>query len=298
MAGIDRRHFLRSGLGLGVGAVAWACSRGGDRQAEPSGAADAISTQVTGLQLAVGDSRQGIAVLRGQDPIVPDELSVRLTPPRGRASRVDVLRQRITFGFGGEDEGAEVKDIFTFRREFDRPGIWTIDVTADGKSSKAAFQVFSRDQDPSPLIGDEALPSVSPTTDDPRGVDPICTRTPTCSMHDLTIADALDASKPLVVTFGTPRFCTSRTCGPVVDIVENAKERFGDEVSFVHVEVWRNDDDAIGKQGGESPAFAEWKFRTEPWTYFIDAEGVVADRWVGALGVNEVPKRVNALLRG
>ncbi len=293
MRGIDRRSFLA----LGVGAVAWACSRGGEEDdAQPTGAAGAISIVATGLQLAVGDSRQGFAVIRDQEPYVPDEMRVRLTPPGRKALAVDVEQQRITFGYGGEAEGAEVKDIFTFRREFDRPGIWVIDVTADGKSSKAAFQVVSKDQDGSPLVGEKALATESPTTTDPRGVDPICTRNPRCSMHDLTIADALAASKPVVIVFGTPRFCTSRTCGPVVDIVENAKKKFGDEASFVHVEVWRNDEDAINKPDGTAPAFAEWKLSTEPWTYFIDEEGVVRDRWIGALGVREVETGVDGLL--
>lgn len=292
MPRIDRRHFLA----LGMGAVAWACARGDDDEAVPTGAAAAVSVVATGIQLAVGDSRQGFAVIRGQTPYVPDDLRVRLTPPSGSASRVDVTRQRITFGLGGEDAGAEVRDIFTFREEFDVPGVWVIEVTADGKPARAAFQVVGKDQVASPLIGEDALATRSPTTDDPRGVDPICTRSPVCSMHDVTIAEALEAGKPLVVVFGTPRFCTSRTCGPVVDIVEAAKERFSDEATFVHVEVWRNDDDAIGKQGGESPAFAEWRFGTEPWTYFIDGDGIVRDRWVGAVGVNEVARRVEALV--
>lgn len=293
MRGIDRRSFLA----LSVGAVAWACSRGGDdEEAEPTGVAGAISIVATGLQLAVGDSRQGFAVLRGQEPYVPDEMRVRLVPPAGRSLSVDPQRQRITFGMGGEATGAEVKDIFTFRHDFDEPGVWVVDVTADGKSGKAAFQVLTRDEVESPLIGEKALQTQSPTKSDARGVDPICTRTPMCSMHDVTIAEALDASKPLVVVFGTPRFCTSRTCGPVVDIVESAKEKFGDEASFVHVEVWRNDDDAINKPDGTAPAFAEWKLGTEPWTYFIDEEGIVRDRWIGALGRREVEARVDALV--
>ena len=32
--------------------------------------------------------------------------------------------------------------------------------------------------------------------------------------------DSLEAKVPFVVTFATPKFCSSRTCGPVVDVVE------------------------------------------------------------------------------
>ncbi|HYZ93061.1 MAG TPA: hypothetical protein VFA34_11835 [Actinomycetota bacterium] len=289
---IDRRAFLA----LGVGAVAWSCSRkGGDRTNEPGAAA--VSVAVTSLQLAVGDTRNAFAVLRGQNPYVPDELTARLVDPARKSRRIKVERQRIGFGPGGDEAGTEIEDIFTFRHDFDTPGVWGVDVRADGKRSQGAFQVLSRKQARSPLVGEEAIGSESPTVDDARGVDPICTRKPRCSMHELTIAQALDAGKPAVVTFGTPRFCTSRTCGPVVDIVEDQAKRVGDAASFVHVEVWRNDDDSVNKPGGEAPAFAEWKLGTEPWVYFIGADGVIADRWLGALGSKELRARVDSLIR-
>lgn len=294
MRAIDRRSFLA----LGVGAVAWACARGDPEDAsqeQPGGGAGAVSVVVTGLQLAEGDSRQGFAVIRGQKPYVPDRMRVSLTAPGKEPVRVDTERQRVTLGQGGDEDGAEVTDIFTIREAFDDVGLWTIDVVADGTEAKAAFQVQSTEEVESPLVGDRAPATESPTVDDPRGVDPICTRSPRCSMHEMTIEQALESAKPLVVVFGTPRFCTSRTCGPVVDVIEDAKQRLGDEVNFVHVEVWRNDEDAINTQGGEAPAFAEWKLQTEPWTYFIDAGGVVRDRWVGALGSRELLARVEEL---
>src|SRR5262249_56877686 len=35
-----------------------------------------------------------------------------------------------------------------------------------------------------------------------------------------SVAQALAAHRPFVVTFATPKFCTSRTCGPVVDVMQ------------------------------------------------------------------------------
>lgn len=295
MRSIDRRAFLA----LGVGAVAWACSRGGDNESNDNSGAAAVSVAVTSLQLAVGDSRNAFAVLRGQKPYVPGDLEVRLVEP-GRASRkIKVARQSIRFGSGGKEEaGSEVTDIFTFKHDFQRPGVWGVDIRADGRRAQGAFQILSRKEAPSPLVGEKAVASQSPTVENARGVDPICTRNPKCSMHELTIADALEASKPTVIVFGTPRFCTSRTCGPVVDIVEAQQHRVGDDASFIHVEVWRNDDDAVNKPDGEAPAFAEWKLGTEPWIYFVGADGMVRDRWLGAIGPKELRKAVDSLVKG
>jgi hypothetical protein len=295
MRSIDRRAFLS----MGVGAAAWACARGEKKNADT--ASGAISVLPTAIQLAVGDLRQGFAVFRGQKPFVPDELEATLTAPKGKPRAIEVERQRIRFGVGGKEdhehpEGTEVTDIFTFHQGFDAPGVWVISATADGRTAKGAFQVFTRKQVPSPLVGEDAIPSESPTVSDGRGVDPICTRTPACSMHETTIAEAISGSKPAVVVFATPRFCTSRTCGPVVDIVEEQKDRVGDSVSWIHVEVWRNDEDAVNKPDGQSPTFAEWKLGTEPWVYFIGSDGRVRDRWLGAMGPRELRAGVDALV--
>ncbi len=195
-----------------------------------------------------------------------------------------------------ESEPTDVTDIFVFRHEFSDPGIWGVEVSFDGGRGKAQFQVLKDDEFPSPRVGQKALATESPTKDNPRGVSPICTRDPACSMHEMTVADAVTSGKPAVLVFATPQFCTSRTCGPVVDIVEEQKERVGDDIGFVHVEVWRNDEEAVNKPpDGWAPAFAEWKLQTEPWAIFVGSDGVIKDRWLGAFGPDELRRAVDDL---
>ncbi|MEX2395083.1 MAG: hypothetical protein WD826_11455 [Actinomycetota bacterium] len=301
---IQRRSFLA----LGVGALAWACARGGDdpEGTDTDGGAvpGAISIIMTAPQgLVPGDTRQAFAILGGQKPIAPDDVRAKLTSPGADPFDIEVTKQEIVLGPGGEsgDEehppGSEVTHIYSFRHDFDRTGIWELSVSFTdngGGSGSAQFQIAEETR--SPEVGAKALATDSPTTDDPKDVDPICTRDPLCSMHDVTITEAIEEKKPAVLVFATPRFCTSRTCGPIVDLVEQAKERFGNEANFVHVEVWKNDKDAIGKVGGESPAFAEWKLDTEPWIFFVDSTGVIRDRWIGAVGEREITDAVAALL--
>jgi hypothetical protein len=305
---MNRRAFLMRGAGLGLGAVAWACARGGDgngdganRTAAPaSSGASALNVIAGAGAMAIGDTRLPIVVLRGQRPFAPKDLNVRLVPPGGEPFEVEAQHEEIVRGLGGVEHsddhthapGTEVEDIFVVRHDFDRAGAWETLVDADGERGGAAFQVVA--DDPSPKVGDKAIASKSPTTDDPRGVDPICTRDPVCTMHDMTIAEALDASKPLVLIVATPRFCTSRACGPIVDLVEYEKGRIGDAASFIHVEVWKDDDEAVGSK--PSPTFAEWKFGGEPWLYFIDAKGEVKDRWLGPAGAEELTRAVDNLI--
>lgn len=300
---VDRRTFLRTGLTLGVGAVAWACTRSSDDGAtggSPSAGAGAIQMFAGARTLGIGDTRQPFFFIRDNKPLTVDDLVVRLSGPGIEPFEVEASHEEITRGLGGEEldedhthaPGTEVEDIYVIRHDFDREGIWDLQASFDGGSGTTQFQVFERTPWPGP--GDEAPASETPTTDDGRGVDPICTRDPVCSMHGLTIARALAASKPLIVSFATPRFCTSRACGPVVDLIEAEKERIGDEASFVHVEVWKDDDEAVGKT--PAPAFGEWRLDNEPWTYFIGADGKVRERWLGPVSARELRRGVDALL--
>src|SRR5205814_5645371 len=137
-----------------------------------------------------------------------------------------------------------------------------------------------------------------PTTADHRAVDPICTRTPACSMHQLTIADALAKGQPTVVLFATPQFCVSRTCGPTTDIVDSVSKDFTGKASFIHIEPFKSLDagskaltlETQGKTtsdtSGDSPTYAQWKLSTEPFLYFVGSDGIVKDRWSGSVGAD------------
>ena len=51
-------------------------------------------------------------------------------------------------------------------------------------------------------------------------------RAPDRALLRYSIAESIAARKPFVVVFATPNFCTSRTCGPVVDVVDAVRKRF------------------------------------------------------------------------
>ena len=40
----------------------------------------------------------------------------------------------------------------------------------------------------------------------------------------------------MAVLFGTPAFCQTRTCGPVLDVLLSQRDAFSDRVHLLHVE--------------------------------------------------------------
>ena len=91
----------------------------------------------------------------------------------------------------------------------------------------------------------------------------------------MTIAEALREDTPLLITFGTPAYCETATCGPQVQVVSKLKEGFQDQANFIHVEVFENPHLIEGGRptGGIVPAALEWNLPTEPWTFILDQAG-------------------------
>ena len=94
--------------------------------------------------------------------------------------------------------------------------------------------------------------------------------------------------KPVVISFATPLLCASRVCGPVVDVVEQAKAATRSDVAFIHQEIYN--DNQVNK--GFRPQVLAWHLPTEPWTFVIDRHGRVANRFEGAVSVGELERAI------
>jgi hypothetical protein len=119
----------------------------------------------------------------------------------------------------------------------------------------------------------------------------IDTRVPPDDMHSVDFADVV-GRKPTVLVFATPALCQSRTCGPLVDEVEQVKARIGNRAAFIHMEIYRNN----RLQDGFRPEVLAWHLPSEPWLFAIDRRGRVAARLEGAAGVDEIQRAVQAAL--
>ena len=99
--------------------------------------------------------------------------------------------------------------------------------------------------------------------------------------------------RPVALLFSSPALCESRVCGPVTDVAEQVKSEFDDEVDFIHVEFYEDND---ASKGARSQSLA-WGLNTEPWLFTIDADGVVAARIEGAFSADELRDAVRRALR-
>jgi len=188
--------------------------------------------------------------------------------------------------------------------EFGTAGTWAVQVAARVEDygvvqGTATFEVLDAPRvpgvgEPAPasdnaVIGDDVA-SVEIDSRAQNGVD-----IPDPDLHAVSIADAIDRGQPTVIVFSTPVYCQSRFCGPVTDMVSDLERKYGDEASFIHVEVWKDFETSTAND-----AAAEWLFRdgdlTEPWLFMLDEDGRIAARWDNLFTEAELEEGLTELL--
>jgi hypothetical protein len=156
------------------------------------------------------------------------------------------------------------------------------------------FSVSIGDRHGPPRVGEKAIRIHTKTLTDVGGdANQLDTRRPVAK--DLLVDDFADVlgKRPAVITFATPLLCQSRVCGPVVDVVEQVKATAPKDVAFIHQEIYN--DNAVNK--GYRPQVGAWRLPTEPWTFVIDRDGRIADRFQGAFSPGELQRAVAAVAR-
>ena len=194
---------------------------------------------------------------------------------------------------------ADASHIYVAKLKLPRAGTYWMLAEPEGGATKvqALGNVVVSEEDPEPDVGDPAIASDTPTIASTGGdFSKLTTRTPPDeSLLKYSVAESLRAKAPFVVTFATPKFCSSRTCGPVVDVVEEVARRFeGGDVRFIHVEVYEGNDPAKGYNRW----LQAWNLDTEPWTFLVGRNGKIVDRYEGVVSVNELERAVREKLGG
>lgn len=186
---------------------------------------------------------------------------------------------------------ADAENLYVANVDTPAPGIyWILAKPAGGKPIQALGNVIVRKRAEAPAVGARAIPSVNPTLR--PGIDPKTITTAEPPDRDLlrtTVAAAMAAGRPFVVSFATPLFCQTRTCGPVVQVVQSVARGWqGKGVDFIHVEIYKGNDPSKGN----NEWVEEWNLPTEPFTFVVDRSGVIRARLEGAFSPAELEAAV------
>lgn len=270
--------------------AAASCSRSGSsvRDAAPDRGAPTPGQQlvpvVASSEIVVGENRLQIGLIDRNDAPVREPgvtLEVAFLGPGDEAASV-----RTTMSFVWTIK--PLQGLWVGNVRFDEPGEWeaVIDVAGAGydTSMRTAFEV--RQEATTPAIGTKPPAGDTPTAADVDDLSEITTDSdPDPRFYELSIADALQAGRPAVIVFATPKFCSSNVCGPTLSLVKDVARGFR-RVNFVHVEPY--DLDKVPKELEPVPAAVEWGLPTEPWVFVTDRDGRVAAKYEGSVAPREL----------
>ncbi len=272
-----------------------------------------IYPNVETTSLGVGSNRFLVGLTDNDSNIISDaRVSLRfydLTGPKpvfSSSATTELVKINLTLEVPGGGKKAAGNDAVYVAHsvDFSKPGQWgvQIDVTRGGKMMKPipyTFDVLART--PEPAIGDPAPASVQEVLANVGGDDAQIDSSdpPRPQMHDITVADALKTGKPIVLAFATPAFCTTRTCGPMMEnVMDPLYAKYRDRAIFIHIEPYDLKTLQDTGQQNPVPAFRQWNLQSEPWVFVIGKDGKIAGKFEGIASESEVEAVLQHTLNG
>lgn len=246
---------------------------------------------------AVGENRIAFIVVRGNGSLVQAPRarltvarSVEAAPLRSVTATLVPIGPHTHAGSTDPHDHADATDLYVANVRIEQPGEYVLLAEPEGARVQATATIEVAERTTSPPVGTKAIASDNPTVADAPAAEITTAEPPDVELLRWSIADSLRERKPFVVTFATPAFCASRTCGPTVEVVDAVRERYERRgVRFIHVEVYENND----PQQGLNRWMKEWRLPTEPWTFLVDRRGIIRAKFEGAVSVDELAAAVS-----
>jgi len=294
---ISRRTFISGSLGVigatstvGVSSLLAGCS-GDSTPANSIGALGDIQIVQRFPQVLVpGNVRLPISLANTQGLLTTEsgvDLPATLTAKLINADTQEVVAESLSAD--RHDTGLTIP-YWPFRVDIDKPGIYTL-IVDGGPAEGAAIQVLNATEVLIPLVGSQLPGFDTPTIDDHRGVEPVCTRAPEqCEFHNITLNEALALKKPIAYLVGTPAHCSTGTCAPALEALITVRKSIGDAMTFLHAEIYTDD-----KATTVAPAVIALKMEYEPAIYITDASGKIIERFDAVFDADEINAAIAAL---
>ena len=261
----------------------------------------------------VYDGGDGYTIALGTPDLAPGRhrISLVIEGPAGLvetpAMRITVLpddapgeMQEVVARFSRFPDG--VRGFHVTYVEFATVGRWNLilHIPSEDGFQDLGIAIDIPDDTAAPSVGDAAPASQSRTLIDVANIEDLSTGDePDPGLYLVSLADAVEAGKPLVVVFASPGFCTNAFCGPQAEVLSEIRSIYGDAANYVHVDLYENPAEVkLGAEPIETPILEEWGLHTGEWTFVVNADGVVAARFEAFAPLDEVEAALVEVLEG
>ena len=260
-------------------------------------------SQRTTLDSVWKGSGESVVLIMGTSEYVPGDVRVSFLVVNHEGRAIDRPRARVWIARSRDDPpfaqttalleriavSKDVQSIYVAHLGLQRAGRYWMVARPAGAHIGGIKDLEVKRRSATPAVGAHAPVSDTPTL----GTAPVRALTtrvpPDRALLRYSVASSLRAHVPFVLVFATPRFCVSRTCGPVVDVVDAARRRFGGRgIRFIHVEIYRNNNPA----NGENRWVRQWGLPSEPWVFLVGRDGRIKAKFEGAISVPELDNAI------
>ena len=264
-------------------------------------ASAALTPILAASELVVGPNRLPLGVVSSGTPLNDPNLKLHLRffflegPEQEQTkvrSEADALYRGQGLPFG----------LYVAYPTFDKAGTWGIEAQMSvngGAPQSSRFRIDVLAAPKTPAVGSPAIPSKNLTIKDTPDPSRLTSDgQPDLDLYQLTIADAIAAKKPFLLAFSTPGFCQTAVCGPNLDVIKKLKGELKGQINFLHVEVYMYPFAESAEQHKLVPTMQEWQLESEPWTFLVDAQGIIRAKYEGGITFAEMEPALKQLAAG
>jgi hypothetical protein len=194
------------------------------------------------------------------------------------------------------------RGIYTTELDFSETGDWSAVASApmsDGSTASVEVRFRVNERPESVKVGEPVPLSLSRTLDSVSDISELTTgshRDP--ELYRVSIADAAASDKPFMVVFASPAFCTNAVCGPQVELASELREDYGEQLDFLHVDLYENPHEIQGdlSRAVLTPLLEEWRLSSQEWTFVVNGDGIVTHRFENFAPKDELIEAIEEVL--
>jgi len=284
-------HIHRALLMVASAAILAGC---GAEAYKAGNSAENLSVSPQNTSLITGVNRISVALLDPrQNPITARDVTVRIANAAGA-----IIETRAMSNIGPEYNGipvlvgiARFPDIGQYE--------YLVSGTGPGGGHLSGHAYVTVQQRPRDVEVGDHVPLVSQAILGDPGISiaTIDSGVPPDSWHGTTIAQGVAQHRPMVLYFGDPAYCPTKTCGPTRQILQQLCTQFCAHMTFEHIETYYPAG-LPGPTAKVNPAFDAFGLQTDPWVFMVNANGVVSDRFEGPVTLAELEDSAQGTLDG
>mgnify|MGYP001454934263 CR=1 FL=1 len=270
--------------------------RGEIDSGEPADSVASFQVIMAVTDIAIGKNRLAFAIIGKNGPLIADEILVKLSP-LGSAADTYKLESKAVFQTWPKGNAG----VYIARVNLGTPGEWIIQAE-DSSGNRGVFgasKFFVKETSSAPAVGTKPKPLNNLTIADVDNINKITSAlNPDPDLYKISVAQAMNNGMPTIITFASPSFCRTATCGPQIEVISSISQQFGHRLNVIHIEVYERieiDDD--GNYELEVSSLLEvWGLNSEPFTFMLDKTGTVAAKFEGFVSEAELTETIRAIL--